>query len=188
MASVLIFTQNTITIVVSQYARYLEIFILYFIVKRIIYQGRGDNLLQLFYDIGLMQILLSIVKIPLIGWQVEGLVGSFSIPGGEMGTTIPILWFIILWRHKRGQFGKWDWIYILGLLLVGFTTGKRAVMFVLPVVVAVFLIYVPKLKLKGSTIAMAITSITGLIYVFLFITLHYILIVQFFTTLRPFTI
>ena len=79
MASVLIFTQNTITIVVSQYARYLEIFLLYFIVKRIIYQGGGDNLLQLFYDIGLMQILLSIVKIPLIGWQAAGWVGSFTI-------------------------------------------------------------------------------------------------------------
>lgn len=164
MASVLIFTENTITIVVSQYARYLEIFLLYFIVKRIIYQGGGDNLLSLFYNIGLMQILLSVVKIPLIGWQTEGLVGSFSIIGGAMGTTIPILWFIILWRHKRGQFGKWDWLYILGLLLVGFTTGKRAVMFVLPVVVAAFLIYVPKLKLKGSTIAMAIILVPLLFY------------------------
>lgn len=164
MASVLIFTENTITIVVSQYARYLEIFLLYFIVKRIIYQGGGDNLLQLFYDIGLMQILLSVVKIPLIGWQMEGLVGSFTIIGGAQGTTIPILWFIILWRHKRGQFGRWDWIYILGLLLVGFTTGKRAVMFILPVVVAAFLIYVPKLKLKGSTIAMAIILVPLLFY------------------------
>lgn len=164
MASVLIFTQNTITIVVSQYARYIEIFLLYFIVKRIIYQGRGDNLLQLFYDIGWMQILLSVVKIPLIGWQTEGLVGSFTIIGGAQGTTIPILWFIILWRYKRGQFGKWDWLYILGLLLVGFTTGKRAVMFILPVVVAVFMIYVPKLKLKGSTIAMAIILVPLLFY------------------------
>ena len=164
MASVLIFTENTITIVVSQYARYLEMFLLYFIVKRIIYQDRGDNLLQLFYNIGLMQILLSVVKIPLIGWQMEGLVGSFSIAGGAMGTTIPILWFIILWRHKRGQFDKWDWIYILGLLLVGFTTGKRAVMFILPLVVAAFLIYVPKLKLKGSTIAMTIILVPLLFY------------------------
>ena len=164
MVSVLIFTQNTITIAVSQYARYIEIVLLYFIVKRIIYQGGGDNLLRLFYDIGLMQILLSIVKIPLIGWQMEGLVGSFSIVGGAMGTTIPILWFIILWRHKRGQFGKWDWIYILGLLLVGFTSGKRAVMFILPIAVAAFMIYVPKLKLRRSTIVSAIILVPLLFY------------------------
>lgn len=164
MASVLIFTENTITIVVSQYARYLEIFLLYFIVKQIIYQGGRDNLLQLFYDIGFMQILLSVVKIPLIGWQAEGLVGSFSITGGAMGTTIPILWFIILWRHKRGQLGRWDWLYILGLLLMGFTSAKRAVMFILPLVVAALMIYVPKLKLKGSTIAMAIILVPLLFY------------------------
>lgn len=162
--SVLLFTQNTITIIVSQYARYVETLLLYFIIKRLIYQGRGDSLLQLFYDIGLMQILLSVVKIPLIGWQMEGLVGSFTIIGGAQGTTIPILWFIILWRHKRGQFGKWDWLYVLGLLLVGFTTGKRAVMFILPLVVAAFMIYVPKLKLKGSTIAMTIILVPLLFY------------------------
>ena len=164
MLSVLLFTQNTITIIVSQYARYVETLLLYFIIKRLIYQGRGDSLLQLFYDIGLMQILLSIIKMPLIGWQMEGLVGSFSIIGGAMGTTIPILWFIILWRHKRGQYGKWDWLYILGLLLVGFTTGKRAVMFILPVVVAAFLIYVPKLRLQRTTIAYAIILIPLLLY------------------------
>ena len=164
MLSVLLFTQNTITIIVSQYARYVETLLLYFIIKRLIYQGRGDSLLQLFYDIGLMQILLSIIKMPLVGWQVEGLVGSFTIIGGAQGTTIPILWFIILWRHKRGQFGKWDWLYILGLLLVGFTTGKRAVMFILPVVVAAFLIYVPKLRLQRATIAYAIILIPLLLY------------------------
>lgn len=164
MLSMLLFTQNTITIIVSQYARYVETLLLYFIIKRLIYQGRGDSLLQLFYDIGLMQILLSIIKMPLVGWQVEGLVGSFSVGGGAMGTTIPILWFIILWRHKRGQFGKWDWLYILGLLLVGFTTGKRAVMFILPLVVAAFLIYVPKLRLQRTTIAYAIILIPLLLY------------------------
>ena len=164
MVSVLMFTKNTITIALSQYARYIEILLLYFIVKRIIYQRGGDNLLKLFYDIGMMQIFLSIIKIPLLGWQIEGLVGSFSIIGGAMGTTIPILWFIILWRYKRGLFGKWDWLYILGLLLVGFTTGKRAVMFILPVIIAAFLIYVPKLKLKSSTVAMVIILVPLLFY------------------------
>lgn len=47
-----------------------------------------------------------------------------------MGTAIPILWFIVLWLYRKGQFSKWDWLYLLGLLFVGFTTGKRAVMFI----------------------------------------------------------
>lgn len=162
--SVFLYTQNTITIVLSQYSRYVEILLLYFIVKHIIYNGKGERLLSLFYDIGLMQIFISIFKMFAIGWQMEGLVGSFQIIGGEMGTTIPILWFIILWYYRKGQIDKWDWLYILGLLLVGFTTGKRAVMFILPVVVAAFMIYVPKLRLKGSTIAMTILLVPLLLY------------------------
>ena len=162
--SVLLFTQNTITIVLSQYSRYIEIVLLYFIIKRIIYQGRGELFNKLFYDIGLMQIFVSIIKMFTISLTQEGLVGSFQIIGGEMGTTIPILWFINLWYYRKGQFGKWDWIYILGLLLVGFTSGKRAVMFILPVVVAAFMIYVPKLRLKNSTIAMTILLVPLLLY------------------------
>lgn len=164
IVSVFVYTQNTITIVLSQYSRYVEILLLYFIVKYIIYNGKGERLLALFYDIGLMQIIISVFKMFAIGWQMEGLVGSFTIIGGAQGTTIPILCFINLWYYRKGQFGKWDWLYILGLLLVGFTTGKRAVMFILPVVVAAFMIYVPKLRLKGSTIAITILLVPLLLY------------------------
>lgn len=164
MLSVLLYTQNTITIVLSQYSRYIEILLLYFIVKQIIYNGKGNQLLSLFYDIGLMQIIISVFKMFAIGWQMEGLVGSFTVIGGAQGTTIPILWFINLWYYRKGQLGKWDWLYVLGLLLVGFTSGKRAVMFILPVVVAAFMIYVPKLRLKGSTIVMTILLVPLLLY------------------------
>lgn len=164
MLSVLLYTQNTITIILSQYSRYIEILLLYFIVKQIIYNGKCNQLLSLFYDIGLMQIFISIVKMFTISLSQEGLVGSFQIIGGETGTTIPILWFINLWYYRKGQFGKWDWLYILGLFLVGFTSGKRAVMFILPVVVAAFMIYVPKLRLKGSTIVMTILLVPLLLY------------------------
>lgn len=162
--SVFLYTQNTITIVLSQYSRYVEILLIYFIVKHTIYNGEGERLLALFYDIGLMQIIISVFKMFAIGWQLEGLVGSFTIIGGAIGTTIPILWFINLWYYRKGQLGKWDWLYTLGLLLVGFTTGKRAVIFILPVVVAAFMIYVPKLRLKSSTIAMTILLVPLLLY------------------------
>lgn len=162
--SVFLYTQNTITIVLSQYSRYVEILLLYFIVKHTIYNGKGERLLALFYDIGLMQIIISVFKMFAIGWQMEGLVGSFTIIGGAQGTTIPILWFINLWYYRKGKFTNKDWLYILGLFLVGFTSGKRAVMFILPVVVAAFMIYVPKLRLKSSTIVMTILLVPLLLY------------------------
>ncbi len=145
---------NTTTIL-SQYARYIEAFLLYFIIKEAVYcRGRKEQLLRLFYDIGLMQIIISVFKFAVFRTQIEGLVGSFSIAGGAVGTTIPILWFIILWLYRKGQFNKWDWLYLLGLLFLGFTTGKRAVMFILPVVVFVFFVYVQGVRIKKSWIAM----------------------------------
>lgn len=145
----LFYTQNTMTIVLSQYSRYVEIVLLYFVIKNAVYRrGQKEQLLRLFYDIGLMQIILSVLKFAVFREQIEGLVGSFSISGGAMGTTIPILWFIVLWLYRKGQFGKWDWLYVLGLLFVGFTTGKRAVMFILPVVVFVFFVFVQGIHLK----------------------------------------
>lgn len=143
---------NTTTFL-SQYARYIEAFLLYFIIKEAVYrQGRKEQLLKLFYEIGLMQIIISVFKFAVFRTQIEGLVGSFSIAGGAMGTTIPILWFIILWLYRKGQFSKWDWLYLLGLLFLGFTTGKRAVMFILPVVVFIFFVYVQGVRVKRSWI------------------------------------
>ncbi len=145
----LFYTQNTMTIVLSQYSRYVEVVLLYFVIKNAVYRrGQKEQLLRLFYDIGLMQIILSVLKFAVFREQIEGLVGSFSISGGAMGTTIPILWFIVLWLYRKGQFGKWDWLYVLGLLFVGFTTGKRAVMFIFPVVVFVFFVFVQGIHLK----------------------------------------
>ncbi len=139
---------NTATIIFSQYSRYIEALFLYFIVKSIVYKGQKDNLLKLFYEIGLIQIIISVIKFLIFRTQIEGLVGTMSLSGGAMGTTIPILWFLILWLYRKGKFNKWDWLYVLGLLWVGFTTGKRAVMFILPVIVFAFFVYVQGVHLK----------------------------------------
>lgn len=147
--AVLLYSQNTFTIIFAQYARYLEALLIYFILKKaILYDGRREMVLKLFYEIGLMQIIISVVKWILFRQQVEGWVGSFSIGGGAMGTTVPLMWFLILWTYRKGQFAKWDWCYIIGLLIVGFTTGKRAIMFILPIVVFLFMVYVQGMQLK----------------------------------------
>lgn len=147
--AVLFFSQNTFTIIFAQYARYIEALLIYFILKKaIFYDGKRDLLLHVFYEIGLAQILISVIKWLLFQTQVEGWVGSFSIIGGAMGTTIPLMWFLILWTYRNGKFVKWDWLYIIGLLIIGFTTGKRAIMFILPVVVFLFMFYVKGIKLQ----------------------------------------
>lgn len=164
MWTALFYTQNTLTIVFSQYARYVEAMLLYWVVKNAVYRrGQKEQLLRLFYEIGLAQIVISVFKFAVFRSQLEGLVGSFSIAGGAVGTTIPILWFIVLWLYRKGQFSKWDWMYLLGLLFVGFTTGKRAVMFILPMVVFVFFVYVQGRKV-GKYVVYALALVPLLFY------------------------
>lgn len=156
---------NTITIIFSQFARYLETYCLFFLLQDAIYKRQqGQMLLRLFYQIFLVQILISVLKFILFnGRQIESLVGSMSIIGGAMGTTIPILGFIVLWFYRNGKMTWKDWLFVAGLLLVGFTTGKRAVWFILPFVIAAFLVYVQGIRLN-KYIVLGIVAIPVVFY------------------------
>lgn len=158
-------TGNTITIIFSQFARYLETYCLFFLLQDAIYKRQqGRMLLRLFYQIFLVQILISVLKFILFnGHQIESLVGSMSIIGGAMGTTIPILGFIVLWFYRNGRMTWKDWLFVAGLLLVGFTTGKRAVWFVLPFVIAAFIVYVQGIRLN-KYIVLGIAAIPIVFY------------------------
>ena len=164
LCATFLYSSNTITIIFSQYARYVETFMLFFVIKRIVYYepARRENLLHLLYEIGLVQIILSVIKWFTLG-MVEGWVGTFSLGGGAMGTTIPILWFMVLWCYRKGRFSWKDWLYLAGLFFLGFTTGKRAVMFILPLVVAALMIYVKGIRMNRY-MAIALCCIPFLFY------------------------
>lgn len=158
-------TGNTVTIIFSQYARYLETYCLFFLLQDAVYKRQqGRMLLQFFYQIFIVQILISALKFILFsGRQIESLVGSMSIIGGAIGTTIPILGFIVLWFYRNGKLFWRDWLFVAGLLLVGFTTGKRAVWFILPVVIAAFMVYVQGIRLN-KYIVLGIAAIPVVFY------------------------
>ena len=152
---------DTITIILSQYSRYLIAYCMWFLVRNEIYEPKYDNqiLKNLTYDIVIMQIVISVGKFIIYGGkQLEGLVGSIAHTGGSDGTALPILCFIVLWFYNQGKFTNKDWLIVVGLMLVGFLAGKRAVWFIMPIVMAGFMIYVPKLRLNKAlwaTIIMA---------------------------------
>jgi hypothetical protein len=141
------------TIVFSQYSKYFIAYCLWFIVRKVLYSPKTDvdEFNDFVYHIILIQIVISVFKLIIFGGKsVEDLVGSISHHGGAAGTSLPILGFIALWFYRRGEFKLKDWLFVFGLLLIGYTSGKRAVWFVLPVVITVFMVYVPGLKVgKG---------------------------------------
>jgi len=144
------------TIILSQYSRYIIVILLWFLIRIEIFKNFIDALKfsRLLFDLILMQIYISVSKILIFNnLQIESLVGSLSYIGGAIGTSLPILGFIVLWFHKKGILVPKDWIFILGLMLIGFTTGKRAIWFIMPVVISAFMVYVPRKKIKNSLLA-----------------------------------
>jgi len=141
------------TIIFSQYSRYFIVYCLWFLVRNELYKKNADiDLFQKFiYDIFLIQIVITIAKLLIFGGrQIESIVGSLSHNGGSYGTTLPIVGFIMLWFYRRAIFTKKDWLFVVGLLLIGFLAGKRAIWFILPLVIAAFMIYVPKLQMNKT--------------------------------------
>lgn len=100
----------------------------------------------------LFQIFFCIAKLLIIGdlsTFVEGWVGSITgFAGGAAGTTLPILglfWYALNTKMKLNKKGIF---FLLGLLLIGFATGKRAVWFIFPVFfVLLYLVNNPVKKL-----------------------------------------
>lgn len=144
---------DSITIILSQYSRYLIVYCLWFIVRKELYSYSKniERLNGLLYHIFLIQIIISFAKLIIFqGKQMEFYIGTISNIGGGDGTIIPIIGFIMLWFKKRGRFERNDWLFVAGLMLVGFLAGKRAVWFIVPIVVAAFMMYVPKLKMNST--------------------------------------
>ena len=147
--STLVYSNDGWTIILSQYARYLEMFLLWFLLKdAILYRNQKQQLLDFLYQIVVIQIIISIFKLLIFQQQIEGLVGSFTISGGGVGTSFPIVGFYVLYIYRKGVFKKVDWLALAGLFLFGWTTGKRAVWIILPIVIMLFFSYVRGVRLN----------------------------------------
>lgn len=147
--STVFYSRDSWTIIFSQYARYLEIFLLWFLLKdAIFYRNEKDKILQFLYEVVILQIIISIFKLVIFRHQVEGLVGSFTISGGGVGTSFPVIGFYSLYIYRKGIFKKLDWWLIVGLFLLGWTTGKRAVWIILPIIIMLFFSYVRGVRLN----------------------------------------
>lgn len=147
--STIFYSHDGWTIIFSQYAKYLEMFLLWFILKdAIFYRNEKDKILPFLYEVVILQIIISIFRLLIFRTQYEGLVGSFTISGGGVGTSFPIIGFYILYIYRKGVFKKLDWLLIVGLFLLGWTTGKRAVWIILPVVIMLFFSYVRGVRLN----------------------------------------
>lgn len=152
------------SITFSQFSRFIEIFCLLHIFIRLRNNAHINVILgRLIYDILLIQILLSTIKFFVMG-QKEGLVGTIAGQGGASATALPILGFIFLWLRKNGALHKRDWLVVTGLFLVGFAGAKRAIVFIMPIIVLVCSYYLPNKRITLKTIITSTLVFTLIFY------------------------
>jgi hypothetical protein len=132
------------TLVFSQYGKYVTPVCLFFIFNRILIKNPGTfiGLKDLFFSLLTIQILLSAVKIFTIGLQ-ETTVGSTAYVGGGLAAVLPVFGFILVWLNRNGNIKRKDWIYIFLLMFIAFASLKRAIWFIMPAIILLFMYYVP---------------------------------------------
>jgi hypothetical protein len=137
-------------LIMSQYGKLVTPICIFLILNRLVIKNHLEfiYLKRLFFTLLTIQIVLSIAKVLLLGLQ-ESFVGSIAFIGGGPATIIPILGFILLWLHRQGTFKTKDWLYLIALMFIPFTSIKRAIWFIMPTFLALFFYYVPR-KLKTN--------------------------------------
>jgi hypothetical protein len=152
------------TIIFSQYSRYFILFSLFLIFLNFRNSDKFRyNVEKVIYDILIVQIALSAIKLIIMGPR-ESLVGTVASQGGAIATILPMLAFMFLWIRKSGVLVRKDWWFIAGLLLIGFASIKRAIWFIMPVLLALFIFYIPKRKMPLNIVLLYVVAIPLVFY------------------------
>lgn len=135
----------------SQYGKYVTPICLFFVFNSILRKNPVAffGLKDLFIFLLTIQIILSAVKILTIGLQ-ETTVGSIAHVGGGPATMLPVMGFILVWLINKGDLKRKEWIFTFLLIFIAFASLKRAVWFIMPVILFLFMYFIPgKVKVRN---------------------------------------
>lgn len=165
----LIFWQNDAIFVLSQYSKYYIPFACLLIFNVWIKKNPNsyEYLNKFFMNLLLIQVLFAILKTMLFGFSsYEGMVGTFGQPqGGGAGTSFPLVALALICMNTNMNIKGWkSWMLILGLLLIGIMTGKRAVVVLFPLFFVLFALFVA--RKKYPRMVMAVILVAPLLFYF----------------------
>lgn len=140
---------DSISLILSQLSKYIiPVLCIPILIEIVTNEDELYSYNQLFRDILITQIILSLIKLILIGNWYEGLVGSITgVAGGAVGTSLPLIGLCWLFTFsKKIQFNKTNILFMIGLLFIGFMAGKRAIWFLFPILFVILYLYIDKQK------------------------------------------
>lgn len=156
--------QTYLSLTFSQFGKYIVPFLLFFIFNNYskYNSNKLGNLKKLLFFLLYIQVILTIAKLIFIG-IAEATVGSIAFEGGGVATPLPILGFLLIWLEKKGDLSRKDWGKVLALLFISVVSIKRAIWFIMPIMVFLFMVYIPKKKI-GKRIFLVLPLIPLIFY------------------------
>lgn len=134
--------------ILSQYLfKFSLVWITYHCLKDIVFnKPKREYVKKVLLIIILVQIAIAIIKIIIMGFEFEGLVGTVSYGGGGPAVVIPIGALIFYWVIKNGNFTKKDWIFIGSILIIAIASSKRQPILFFPIILFSLFVFVSKSK------------------------------------------
>jgi hypothetical protein len=94
----------------------------------------------------------------------ESTVGSTAYQGGGQAAILPVLGFVLIWLNKQGNLKRKDWIYIFLLIFIAFASLKRAIWFIMPAIILLFMYYIPR-KVTGRKLLFVLPLVPLIFYI-----------------------
>ena len=158
-----VFWQNDAIFVLSQYSKYYIPFVCLLIFNVWIKKNpQSYEYLNIFFmSLLVIQVIFAILKTIFFDFSsYEGMVGTFGQPqGGGAGTSFPLAALALICMNTNMNITGWkSWVFILGLLLIGITTGKRAVVVLFPLFFVLFALFVARKKYPRMVMAVIVVA------------------------------
>ena len=103
----------------------------------------------IFKELIYIQVLFGVLKAIMLNFSFwEGMIGTFGQPqGGGAGTSFPLVALAWVCVNTNMNIKGWkSWAFLVGLLLIGIMSGKRAVVVLFPLFFILFALYVARKK------------------------------------------
>ena len=135
---------DNVLLIFSQLSRVVVPFLVFAVIYSEIAEDQSqlDEFHDLFGFILAFFIISAVVKLVVLGGFLEGWVGGLGLTGGGAGTSLPLLGLFWLSLESGMENKKPKYIFlVLGFLLIGFATGKRAVWLLYPILYFILAAY-----------------------------------------------
>lgn len=129
--------------ILSQYGyKYGLVFLLYHGLKDVQYNPvKREKMKNIILFILMIQVILSVIKIFIFGFNYEPDVGSMAYGGAGLAVVIPIVGLILFWTVNQGHFSSKEWLFLFSFFLISVASGKRAPVILFPLFILLLLLY-----------------------------------------------